>query len=169
MNNEERARMRFTTRAAGAALLTLTVLLGGCQAPGYQSAQGTGQVPLTVSTVEFFVAQTAPAPGLMMQTLPGGTVYLPSQPVLTRGDLTEAAAVRDQQGRHFVALRFSESGAHKLNEVSMRNVGKPLAVVIDGRMVAAPRIAEPLNHGVLAFSVDSAATATAMAARIRGD
>ena len=155
--------------ACAAALVSLALLVAGCQSTSYQNTASSATVPQTVSTVELFIAQTSPGPGLAMQTLPGGTVYLPSHPILTRTDLTDAAAVRDQQGRHFVGLRFSDSGAHKLNDVSLRNVGKPLAIVIDGRLVAAPKIAEPLNRGVLAFSVDSAPAAVELAARIRGD
>ena len=42
------------------------------------------------------------------------------QPVLTRADLTEAAQLVDREGNNFVGLRFSESGARKLNDISSR-------------------------------------------------
>jgi preprotein translocase subunit SecD len=101
--------------------------------------------------------------------LTDATVYVQRQPVLTRADLTEAAALVDRQGKNFVGLRFSPEGARKLSQVSAQNVGKLLVLVINGQLVAAPRIAEPLNRGVLAFGVDTAQTATEIAARVRGE
>jgi len=142
--------------------------LAGCQAPRDFAASTPSEAVRAAQTVEFYAAQSVSQPGLRPAALPGGTVYLPDRPVLTRVDLTDAAALHDQQGRFFVGLRFTREGAQKLNELSLRHVGKPLALVLDGELVAAPRIAEPLSQGVLSFSVDSAATAEEVAARIRG-
>lgn len=75
--------------------------------------------------------------------LPDGKIYMQQQPVLTRADLTEAAALVDRQGANFVGLRFSDAGARKLNDVSSKNVGNMLALVIDRELIAAPRIGEP--------------------------
>jgi preprotein translocase subunit SecD len=119
--------------------------------------------------VGFYIAQTESAPDLMEVKLSDATVYVQRQPVLTRSDLTEAAALVDRQGKNFVGLRFNPEGARKLSQISAQNVGKLLVLVINGQLVAAPRIAEPLNRGVLAFGVDTAQTATEIAARVRGD
>src|SRR5690606_19021803 len=90
-------------------------------------------------------------------------------PALTRGDLAEAAAMVDDQGQHFVGLRFNEAGARKLAEVSSGNVGKTMMLAVNRQVVAMPRIAEPLDRGVLAFRVDSAEQARAIAMAIRGE
>ena len=44
-----------------------------------------------------------------------------------------------------------------------------LVLVLDRELIAAPRIGEPLNRGVLAFGVPSAKAAADIASRIRGD
>jgi hypothetical protein len=167
-------------------MLATLLALAGCQTPGKKpgTAPATAEQGGTSSTapsappaapdgkaaaVGFFIAQTDNAAGLMEVKLTDGAIYVQRQPVLTRADLTEAAALVDRQGKNFVGLRFSESGAKKLADISQQNVGKLLAVVIDNQLVAAPRIAEPLNRGVLAFGVDSAQSASSIAARIRGD
>jgi len=167
--------MQLTLRKLAPALAAITLVLAGCKtAPQKDAASGTPPPasqaqPATASAVEFYVAQNKTGPGLMEVKIPDGSLFMQRQPVLTRGDLTEAAALVDRQGQNFVGLRFTEEGARKLNDVSSQNIGNMLALVIDRELVAAPRIAEPLNRGVLAFSVPSAQAASEIAAKIRGD
>ncbi|WP_251862855.1 preprotein translocase subunit SecD [Achromobacter sp. Marseille-Q4962] len=172
--------MQLTLRKLAPALMVVTLALAGCKTAPTKSSgadatpqagqqQAPASSPATASTVEFYVAQTQSAPGLVEVSLPDGKLYMQQQPVLTRADLTEAAALVDRQGKNFVGLRFSEAGARKLTEVSTKNVGNMLALVIDRELIAAPRIGEPLNRGVLAFSVSSAQAASEIAAKIRGD
>jgi preprotein translocase subunit SecD len=177
--------MHIKLRTLAPAMLMATVLLAGCQTPGNKTAGGT-TAPATEATtppaapstqtpqaagpgVGFYIAQTESAPDLMEVKLSDASVYVQRQPVLTRADLTEAAALVDRQGKNFVGLRFSPEGARKLAQISTQNVGKLLVLVINGQLVAAPRIAEPLNRGVLAFGVDTPQTASEIAARVRGD
>lgn len=173
--------MQLTLRKLAPALVVMTLALAGCKtaptksgaaatpdAAGQQQSSGQQQ-PATVSVVEFYVAQTQSAPGLVEVALPDGKLYMQQQPVLTRADLTEAAALVDRQGANFVGLRFSEAGTRKLTEISTQNVGNMLALVIDRELIAAPRIGEPLNRGVLAFGVPSAQAASDIAAKIRGE
>ncbi len=143
---------------------------------GDKAAAGSGQGTTAASSqaatspaVEFYIATTDADPSLTPVKVADGTLYLQRMPVLTRADLTEAQALVDRQGQNFVGLRFSEAGTRKLTDVSTQNVGKMLVLVIDRELIAAPRIAEPLNKGVLAFGVPSANAATSIAARIRGE
>ncbi len=172
--------MQLTLRKLAPALVVMTLALAGCKtAPTKSGAAGTPdtagqqqpatQQPAAASIVEFYVAQAQPGAGMVELSLPDGKIYLQQQPVLTRADLTEAAALVDRQGNNFVGLRFSETGTRKLTEVSSQNIGNMLALVIDRELIAAPRIAEPLNRGVLAFGVPSAQAASDIAARIRGE
>lgn len=167
--------MQLTMRKLAPALAVLTIALAGCQTSPKQTAPSDAGTPAAqaqpaaASAVEFYVAQATAAPGLMEIKIPDGALFIQRQPVLTRADLSEAAALVDRQGQNFVGLRFTEAGARKLNDVSSENIGNMLALVIDRELVAAPRIAEPLNRGVLAFGVPSAQAASDIAAKIRGD
>lgn len=175
--------MQLTLRNMAPALMVLTLALAGCKtAPtknagdaaatpqtGQQQQQQQQSPSATASVVEFYVARTQAGPGLTEVTLPDGKLYMEQQPVLTRADLTEAAQLVDREGNNFVGLRFSESGARKLNDISSKNVGNMLVLVLDRELIAAPRIGEPLNRGVLAFGVPSAKAAADIASRIRGD
>ena len=168
--------MQLTVRKLAPAVALMALVLAGCTTPsktGDKSAATPATTqpaqPATASSVEFYIAQTQPGAGLAEVKVPDGSLYMQRQPVLTRADLTEAAALVDRQGQNFVGLRFTEAGARKLNDVSSQNVGKMLALVLDRELVAAPKIAEPLNRGVLAFGVPSEQAAAAIAAKIRGD
>lgn len=171
--------MQLTMRKLAPAALVALLALAGCAAPkggdktaadaGQTPAQGQQAQPATASAVEFYIATTDADPSLMPVKVSDGTLYMQRTPVLTRADLSEAQALEDRQGQNFVGLRFTEAGTRKLNDVSSKNVGKMLVLVIDRELVAAPKIGEPLNRGVLAFGVPSAQAATAIAARIRGD
>jgi preprotein translocase subunit SecD len=169
--------MQLTLRKLAPALVVVTLALAGCKtaptkSPGAAATPDAGQQttqPAAASSVDFYLAHQQPGPGLREIALPDGKLYLQEVPVLTRADLTDAAALVDRQGQNFVGLRFSEAGARKLTEISTKNVGNRLALVIDQELVAAPSIAEPLNRGVLAFGVASAQAASNIAAKIRGD
>ncbi|WP_459616013.1 SecDF P1 head subdomain-containing protein [Bordetella sp. 2513F-2] len=167
--------MSLTLRKLAPAMALATLVLAGCQTPPSKDQASAPSQPApptqqsSVAPVEFYVAHAQPASGLVEVKVPDGALYMQSQPVLTRADLREAAALVDRQGQNFVGLRFTEEGTRKLTDVSTQNVGNMLALVIDRELVAAPRIAEPLNRGVLAFGVPSAQAASEIAAKIRGD
>ena len=161
-----------------AVALGMVLALVGCKTPPAKTSSTTGELGASqkvmhhnahAAKVEFYVAQAKAAPGLVEVKLPEGKLYMHKKPVLTRKDLTEAAALADRDGKNFVGLRFSEAGARKLNEISRNNMGKMLALVINRELVAAPTLGEPLDKGVLAFGVPSAEMAANIAAKIRGD
>src|SRR5690606_40468451 len=88
---------------------------------------------------------------------------------LLQGGVDDARFLCDRGGGVFVGGRLRSAGAERLGAVSRAHVGKQLAMVIGRELVAAPRIAGPLDRGILAFEVSSAAVAAELAARIRGD
>jgi len=165
--------MQLTLRTLAPVFAVAMLALAGCQtAPttaGKQSGGTASAASHSISPVEFYIAYSQPGDGRSPVSLPSGTLYLQQRPVLTREYLTEAAAVVDRQGQHFVGLRFNEAGTRILADVSSHNMGNMLALVVNRELVAAPSIAEPLNRGALAFSVPSAQAAIKLAAEIRGD
>ncbi len=172
--------MFLNVRKWAPACAAIVLVLAGCKTPPQRATPPTTTPGASsiepappaqsvgASTVEFYLAQTEAAADAMQIKLPDGVLYLQRQPVLTREDLIEAAALVDKQGQNFVGLRFNEAGARKLNQISGQNIGKMLALVVERQLVAAPRISEPLNRGVLAFSVASAQEANELSSAIRG-
>jgi preprotein translocase subunit SecD len=66
-----------------------------------------------------------------------------------RGDnLTGAQAGVDQQtGRNVVNIAFDAQGGAKFAKLTTDNVGKPFAIILDGQVLSAPNINEPIIGG----------------------
>lgn len=61
--------------------------------------------------------------------------------------LVDAAPTRDEMGRPAVSFRFNPLGAKKFGEITTENTGRPFAIVLDGEVITAPRINEPILGG----------------------
>ncbi len=68
------------------------------------------------------------------------------QPELT-GDMLIDASANLQNSQAGVAFEFNSMGARLFAEVTKNNVGKRLAIVLDGQMLSAPNINESINGG----------------------
>jgi len=80
--------------------------------------------------------------------------------LLTGAHLKNAKASFDRFGRANVVLEFDEEGAKLFEQATMRNVGKVLAITLDGQEISAPVVEEPIPSGeasiVGQFSVEDA-------------
>ena len=54
--------------------------------------------------------------------------------------------------RPVVNIKFDEEGGRKLTELTQANVGQPMAMVLDGEVLSAPIIREPITGGQLQIS-----------------
>ena len=64
------------------------------------------------------------------------------------GDLTDARAQTDNQsGSWVVSFAFNTTGARRFADTTTANVGKPFAIVLDNKVISAPRINEPITGG----------------------
>lgn len=80
---------------------------------------------------------------------------------LTGADLKSASTVFDQNtGKPSVSIEFTEEGSKKFEEITARNVSKPLAIVLDQEIVSAPVVNEKIVGGTAqisgSFTVDEA-------------
>ena len=66
---------------------------------------------------------------------------------LSGHDLKWAGPSVDQYGKPVVSIEFSAEGAGKFAEITRLNVGKPLAIILDGRIISAPNISEQISGG----------------------
>lgn len=72
--------------------------------------------------------------------------YVPTE--LTGRYVASAQVGRNQQtGRVEVLLNFNEEGAKLFEDITARNVGKQLAVLLDGNVVTAPVVNEKISGG----------------------
>ncbi len=74
--------------------------------------------------------------------------YVVKKPVLLTGDLIQTAEVRiSDTGEPYVSLTFNSTGARIFGQVTEQNVGKRLAIVLDGTVNSAPVIRERIPSG----------------------
>jgi preprotein translocase subunit SecD len=83
------------------------------------------------------------------------------QVMVSGEDLTDATQGYDQQGNQpNVAIRFNSAGGRKFGQVTSQNVNRPFAIILDGKVLSAPNINEPILGGSAVingnFTVESA-------------
>jgi preprotein translocase subunit SecD len=73
---------------------------------------------------------------------PSGTVYylLRRAAAVTGRDLRNARPSLDQNNRPAVSFTLNTEGARKFSTITSQNIGRSLAIVLDGRVQSAPRI-----------------------------
>lgn len=72
---------------------------------------------------------------------------------LTGADLKSAGTVFDQNtGKPSVSIEFTEEGSKKFEQLTTDNIGKPVAIILDGEIVSAPLVNEKIVGGVAQIS-----------------
>lgn len=164
-------------------LIATAVLLAGCQttAPPQKAAAANNATVAAAqpavsqhaqqqqaTQVLFRLAQTELATGLSELRLSDGSLWVLPQPVLSRADLASVEPLQTEQGQALVRFGFNQDGARKLSELSRRYQGKLLVLTVADKLVAVPRISEPLTQGAMVVSVASSEQAMAIARAIGG-
>ncbi|MCX7831306.1 MAG: protein translocase subunit SecD [Actinobacteria bacterium] len=67
--------------------------------------------------------------------------------LLTGKYLKNAQVSFDQFGKAKVDMEFTDEGAKKFEEITARYVGKQIAIVLDGKVMSAPRVIEKISGG----------------------
>jgi preprotein translocase subunit SecD len=92
-----------------------------------------------------------------MDVLPGSEVAAPGEragtvyylvrrvPVVTGRDLRNARPELDENNRPAVGFTLNQDGAAKFGNATGQNIGRYLAIVLDGRVYSAPRIESRIN------------------------
>ncbi|HEY9217992.1 MAG TPA: protein translocase subunit SecD [Phenylobacterium sp.] len=87
-------------------------------------------------------------PGSVVVTDDAGQPYVLRRRAVVSGEmLTDAYATYDQFNRPAVGFRFDGQGARRFGDATRQNVGKLFAIVLDDKVVSAPRIETPILGG----------------------
>jgi preprotein translocase subunit SecD len=97
--------------------------------------------------VEFRLAEDEAAEGLIEATVSGTTqtIFLHKDPLLTNRDISHARVVVDEENGPAVDVTFAEESREKVLHLTETNRGKLLAILVDGRVIMAPVIREPIG------------------------
>jgi preprotein translocase subunit SecD len=85
-------------------------------------------------------AEVKPGAGLIEATVAGGgsKVYLHAKADIVAADIAEARAT--PEAKPAVEVVFTEAGRKKIAQLTKEHVGKPIAIMIDGKIIAAPTV-----------------------------
>jgi preprotein translocase subunit SecD len=97
-------------------------------------------------------AETKPAAGLIEATVAGTKtkIYLHKEAAITNKDIARAEAAT-QDGKPAVNITFTEEGRKRIAKLTEEHQGKPLALMVDGKVISAPFVQDPISgdHAVL--------------------
>jgi preprotein translocase subunit SecD/SecD/SecF fusion protein len=112
-----------------------------------QTAQLTFQLVDVENSVEEAVAGFPP-PDAEVIPDENGTPYLVKKRVLVSGEnLTKAEVTVDQNNQTAIGFRFDGAGARRIGEATAANIGKPFAIILDGKVISAPNIRSAITGG----------------------
>lgn len=132
------------------------------QAPGESDPERLKNVIGQTAKLTFQMVDDSVDPALISEgRTPPGTELLPStdgyrpfyvvnkRALVTGEMLTDARQANDpQSGQPVVSFRFDSTGARRFGEATRaENVGKAFAIILDGKIISAPRINEPITGG----------------------
>jgi SecD/SecF fusion protein len=123
------------------------------EVPGLQDTTKLKEILGTTAKLEFRLVADPGEPPSEVETLPNQEGNPPTIPVEKRvmvegEDLTDAQPGFDPRtGEPIVNFRFNIRGGQRFGDVTRDNVGKLFAIVLDGKVISAPRILSPITGG----------------------
>lgn len=146
------------------------------QVPGLQNPKALKDLLGQTAKLEFKLVDVNANPAEVAQgRAPVGSEVLPypgnpagppviavyRQVMVSGEDLTDAQQGYDQRGNTpIVNIRFNGAGGRKFGQVTSQNVNRPFAIILDGKVLSAPNINEPILGGSAQisgnFTVESA-------------
>ena len=89
---------------------------------------------------EIRLAEESPASGLQPSTGARGTIYLHRDAIVTNIDIAAARVIAGSPSGFGVEVTFAPNAAERILRATRLHVGKPIAILIDGRVVASPSL-----------------------------
>jgi hypothetical protein len=165
MNTEH---IRAQTFARLTTLLAVASIVAGCSAANRDG--GSPAPPLQLRLVTSSSEGPCSAPPLTSEgpgsacDRAGTTTYELGESL---GVVTPTSVTRDSQGTgQTVVAEFDKADASKFGDVTGKAVEKQLAILLDGKVLSAPVVKEPLTGGNVSFAFGTAAEAEQVAAQL---
>lgn len=95
------------------------------------------------------------------------TIYVQKKVLLNQTALKSAKVITNSLGHPQVQITFTKAGQKQFAVVTRDNIGKRLAIIIDGQLCDAPKILAEVPGGVAVISGSSKQEAEQLASKIR--
>lgn len=126
-----------------------------------------GLLAQTGTTLEVRLAESQPGPGLTEGRLaqPGAPVFLHPEVLATQDDVSSARVV-ETNGTVSINVEFTSAAAGRLSGATGGHLGRPVALMLGGRVIAAPTVRSPIGSRAVITGSFSRAEAEAIAAAL---
>jgi RNA polymerase sigma factor (sigma-70 family) len=132
------------------------LLAGGAMTVALSSDTAAGDDNPSPSVFQFRLVLNAPSAKADTMTIvqpdtdakPAQTLYIQKKVLLDQTDLKSASVITNRPaGKPWIQITFTDAGAKRFAKVTHQNIGKRLAIIIDGRLYSAPTIKSEIRGG----------------------
>lgn len=117
------------------------------QVPGVKDSSELKSILGKTAKMTFHFVAQSPSADVVQIPDSSGRVYPINKEVILSGDLLVDAGTTYHEGQPAVSFRFNALGTRKFAEITKENIGRIFAIVLDGKVVTAPRINTVINQG----------------------
>ena len=158
-------------RLAVTAVAVLALLAGASRAVVSAlplTAPGAGLVQGPQAQLEIRRASLLPVDAFAVAAVDGTNqvIYMDLLALVTTADVSSARVVNAPGGLFAVEVNFREEASALLSRATAAHVGNPVAIVLDGRVVAAPVVRSPIGRSALLTGNFTRAQAEAIVSRL---
>ena len=134
-------RVALGAAAALAAALIVGLFIGF-------SDRGTLQAAVRF---EVRLAEAQPVAGLIVARVANSedVIYLHPEMIVTNDDIAQSWVLQDAPNRFGVSVELLEPGAQRMRQATAAHLGRPVAILIDGEVVAAPVVRAPISDSAV--------------------
>jgi TonB family protein len=111
------------------------------------------------SRMEIRLAETTPGVGLQQANVSGSDrpIYLHATPLATWSDVSLARIIDTGNSTFGVAVTFNSETAARMASATAAHLGRPIAIIIDGRVVSAPIVRAPVSDSGMITGITASA------------
>jgi preprotein translocase subunit SecD len=91
--------------------------------------------------------QAPPGDQILSYATQSGTIAVKRRAMVTGDQLTNAQGTNDENGSPAVSFSFDSAGGRRFAKVTQDNIGRPFAIILDNKVISAPRINSAILGG----------------------
>ena len=99
------------------------------------------------NSIEDALQGRVPPDAVLMADELGNPILVKRRVLVSGENLTRAFVTQDQNGQTAIGFNFDSQGARRFGEVTAANIGRPFAIILDGKVISAPVIRSAILGG----------------------
>lgn len=71
---------------------------------------------------------------------------------VSKSEISEVKLLKDELGRNVIDIKLTKEGGNKFKILTENNIGKPIAIVLNKKLISAPRVLDVISEGRIQIS-----------------